>query len=74
MVSNNKEFNFKRLEEIDPILHGTIKNVNTAGLTGIREVLPAYECLQTRAQYNGYVYSSSPFTFLLRLNCHCYQF
>lgn len=59
---------------MDPILHGTIKSMNTGGLTGIWEVLAAYECLQTWAQYNGYVYSSSSFTFLRRPNSHWYQF
>lgn len=70
LVSNSKEFNFKSLEGMDPILRGIIKSMNTAGLIGIWEVFPAYEYLQTWAQDNWYVYCSSPFKFLLRLNSH----
>lgn len=57
-----------------PILREIIKSMNTAGLTGIWEVFPAYEYLQTWVQENWIVYCSSPFKFLLRLKSHWLQF
>lgn len=36
LISNNKEFNVKKLEKMDPILCGIIKIMNTAGILRIQ--------------------------------------